>query len=78
MPGDYTASGLYGARPSPQPTPTGTPDHAPGTPEPVGRTSPRDSLKGPLGNPVFVLVALVGIAIVLTQVTVRGTLELEA
>lgn len=65
----YTASAVYGGAPSPQPTPTPTPDHAPGTPEPVARTLPRPT--GPLGNPALIIVALVGIAALLVNFSVR-------
>jgi hypothetical protein len=75
---DYSASGVYGGAPSPQPAGIGTagPAHAPNTPEPTARTTPRT--KGPLGNPVFILVALLAAAMLLVQLSVRGTIELKA
>lgn len=60
----WTANDLYGSTPSAQPTPTGVPDHAPGTPEPVARTLPRTPA-GVLGSPTLVLVLLLGLALLL-------------
>jgi hypothetical protein len=67
------ASDLYGSTPSPQPTPTGTPDHA-GSPEPFAKTLP-DS--GILGNPTLLLVAILGVAIALIG-TIRVSVSVEA
>jgi hypothetical protein len=75
---DYTADSVYGGTSSPQPVGIAAPGplHPPGTPEPTARTTPRN--KGPLGNPVFVLVALLGVAALLVQVSVRGSIALKA
>lgn len=79
---DWTAAGMYGiADTSPQPTPTPQPTHEPGTPEPMMRTTRLPGMGGmglAADNPIVVLVALVGLAILLTQVTLRGSLEVEA
>lgn len=59
---DMTAAGLYGGAPSPQPNATGVPDHPPGSPEPKIRTVKPSGVFGLMGDPVFVLVALLAAA----------------
>lgn len=71
MPGELTAAAIYGAAGRTQPSPTPGPDTEPGEAEPTGRTEPRPS--GPLGDPVLVLVGLIGLAVLLVQVSIRGT-----
>lgn len=66
----WTAHELYGGSASAQPNQTGVPDHAPGTSEPTTRTVPR-ATAGPLGNPTLVLVALLGLAALLINFSVR-------
>lgn len=65
----FSASATYGGQPAPQPTPTGTPDHMPGTPEPVARTMPRGGEMGIRGNPTAALIALLGLAVVLAALS---------
>lgn len=65
----FSAEAVYGVMPSPQPTATSTVDHPPGTPEPRVRTEKRPT--GPAANPVLILVALVGVAMLLVQLTTR-------
>lgn len=67
----YSAAAVYGGAPAPQPTPTGTPDHAPGTPEPVARTMPNAGARGIIGNPMAALVAIIGVALLLARFSVR-------
>jgi hypothetical protein len=61
----WSSYSLYGGTPPAQPTPTGTVDHPPGTPEPRTRTLPRPGGLSPQHNPTFLLVAMVGVAAVL-------------
>jgi hypothetical protein len=72
-----TADSLYGFDPTQrQPTPTGAPDHI-GGPEPVAATrAPVSATDTRL--PAFALVAIVGAAIVLTQVSFRGEIRVKA
>jgi hypothetical protein len=58
----FSASSLYGGQPSPQPTGTPGPDGPPNTPEPVARTTPRDS-DDARGDPLTWYVMLLGAAI---------------
>jgi hypothetical protein len=67
--GGAFASDLYGGPAMRQPTPTSTPDHM-GSPEPFARTLPTSSL-GALGNPTFVLIALMALAALLINFSVR-------
>lgn len=60
---DFTAASMYGGAPSPQPTPTGTADHPPGTPEPVAKTVARPD--GIRGDATMILVAMLGAAALL-------------
>lgn len=75
--GDMTIAGMYGYGPSPQPQPTATPDHLPGQAEPTVRTTPLPGAQGVLDNPVFVLVALLGAAALLSWIRVHGSIELD-
>lgn len=61
----WSASSIYGGAPMAQPTPTGTADHPPGTPEPTVRTLPRPGGLTLTGNPTMLLVAILGVATVL-------------
>ena len=73
----YTARALYGHDPTQlQPTPSATPDHR-GAPEPTVATRPVIS-KADAKAPVFALVAIVGAAIILTQVSFRGEVRVSA
>ena len=76
----FTAYDLYGSDPTrQQPTPTGTPDHRPGTPAPSIRTEPRAvTSRWGLNQPILVLVAMIGLAVLLLQVSIRGEVELGA
>lgn len=60
---------VYGGPPPVQPTPSPTPDHAPG-PVPLARTTPLPRVSV-ASNPTLLLVALLGIAIGLVHVSVR-------
>ena len=72
---DLTADGNYGPLGrGAQPTPTPTPDHA-GEPEPFAATDPGHARGGLRTNPVFVLVALIGLAALLIQFSVRIDIE---
>lgn len=66
----FTANEMYGGTPSPQPTATPVPGHAPGTPEPLAKT-----VKGPGGatweNPTLLLVVLLAVAFGLIRFSVR-------
>jgi hypothetical protein len=75
---DYTADAMYGGTSSPQPVgmPAAGPMHPAGTPAPHARTTPR--AKGPLGNPVFILVGMIAVAVLLVQLSVRGSVSLKA
>jgi hypothetical protein len=67
----YMAHQVYGGPAPVQPTPSPTPDHAPG-PEPMARTTPLPRAAGHVaGNPTLLLVLLVGAAIGLVHVSVR-------
>jgi hypothetical protein len=67
----YMAHETYGGPAPVQPTPTATPDHAPG-PVPMARTTPLPRAAGHmLGNPTLLLVGLLGAAIGLVHVSVR-------
>lgn len=73
------ANDLYGVDPTrQQPTATGTPDHAPGTPAPSIRTESRAVSKHGLNQPVLVLVGMLALAVVLTQISVRGSFQVDA
>ncbi len=69
-----TAQSLYGWVPDAQPTATGTPDHA-GAPEPTVATTRTDDRHRPAA---YALVAVIGLAILLTQVSFRGTIAVRA
>jgi hypothetical protein len=58
----WTSYSLYGGLPPVQPTPTGEPDHLPGTPEPTIRTLPRPGGPNPTRNPTMLLVGMIGLA----------------
>jgi hypothetical protein len=64
MQGGWYANDVYGFGPSPQPTASPNPDHAPG-PEPMARTVPVP--KGLRGNTTLLLVAMLGVAMVLVS-----------
>jgi hypothetical protein len=66
----FTAAEMYGGAPSPQPTPTGVADHPPGSPAPHTRTVPRPPA-GLLADPVLFLVALLAVAVLLVNFSVR-------
>jgi hypothetical protein len=70
-----TASEMYGMAPPVQPTGTPIPDHAPGTTAPMARTEA--FVPGPLGNPSFWLVAILGVAIALIA-SVRLEVQVNA
>ena len=58
----YTAAATYGTDPPPQPTNTTVSDHAPGT---EASASVRTQARYEDGNPVLVLVGIIGIALAL-------------
>lgn len=73
------ANDLYGPDPTTQqPTASGVPDHAPGTPAPTVRTTSRSETRHGLNQPVLVLVGLVGLAVLVLQVSLRGEFEIGA
>lgn len=63
----WSSSSIYGGAPMAQPTPTGTADHPPGTPEPTVRTTPRPGGMSLHNNPTLILVAMVGLAAALVM-----------
>jgi hypothetical protein len=68
----YTADAVYGADPTrqqPPAIPTGAPQHAPGTPEPIARTEKTPQERGPLHNPVVAVVVIVAAAVLVLQLT---------
>jgi hypothetical protein len=73
----FLADSLYGTVARPQPNPLPTPTHPPGTPEPFARTEPRDPERL-AANPVFVLVAIVGLAVLVMHISFRGSIEVSA
>lgn len=74
MGGGYTASALYGAPPIVQATPSAVPSHI-GGPEPT-RAVP--AAAGQLANPTALLILLLALAVLLVQLTVRGSFEVRA
>lgn len=64
----------YGWIPQAQPTATPTPDHPAGTPEPTARTRPHVT-PADRRAPILLIVAMVGAAVLLTQLTVRGSFK---
>lgn len=71
-----TADSLYGAIAQPQPNAVPVPTHAPGTPEPWARTE-EHAPTGVVGNPVFILVALLGVAVLIMHVSFRGEVRVN-
>jgi hypothetical protein len=63
----WSSYSLYGGTPPAQPTPTGTADHPPGTPEPTVRTLPRPGGLSLQHNPTLLLVGMLGLAAVLVM-----------
>ncbi len=73
----YTARALYGHDPTQiQPTASPEPMHR-GAPEPSAATRPVPG-KADAKLPIFALVAIVGLAVVLTQVSFRGEVSVRA
>lgn len=72
----FVASTIYGAAPSTQPTATPTPDHGTAEPEPVVRSTPLRAPKS-LGvdNPVLVLVVVLGLVVLLVQLSIRVEID---
>jgi hypothetical protein len=69
-----TATAMYGGLPGSQPTPT--PDPAPaGQPEATMATRKIGYSK--LESPVLMVVVLLGIVVLLTQVSFRGTIRVQ-
>lgn len=69
-----TANSLYGFDPTAQvPTSTPTPDHQ-GAPEP---TVAKTAGPGKAGSPILALVVILGLVVVLTQVSFRGTINVS-
>lgn len=66
------ADELYGMVQQPQPNAVPTPTHTPGTPEPWSRTEPRAEHNGVMGNPVFILVAMLGLAVLVMHLSFKG------
>lgn len=72
---NFTATALYGFDPTmAQPTPTATPDHV-GRPEPAHAKPMADV---DVRRPAAALVVLLAVAVLLTQVSFRGTVEVGA
>ena len=76
----WTAAEIYGTAPSLQPQPAVAASGTPASPAVGGgpsrsqRTEPRPT--GPGASPVLVLVALLGVAVLLTQLSVRGSVSI--
>lgn len=72
----YTADALYGIDPTAaRPTASAIPDHA-GSPEPtVDKSAPA---KNRLDSPIVAVVVLLGLVVVLSQVSFRGTIAVKA
>jgi hypothetical protein len=74
-----TANALYGGPVAMQPSATPMPTHGPGEPEPVARTATGGDSKAAklVGrhDPILVLVALLGLAMLLVQLSVRVELS---
>lgn len=68
-----TADSLYGHIAQSQPNAVPAPTHAPGTPEPWARTEDHpERAHGVAGNPVFVLVAMLGLAVLIMHLSFKG------
>jgi hypothetical protein len=76
MSGPFTAQAMYGGPPVVEATPTGVPDHAgTGAPEPNRRVS---ASPAGIGNPVLVLLALLGLAFLLINVDLKFSAAVSA
>ena len=71
----FTAAAVYGVPVSPQPNAAPMATQPAGQPEPTMRTQPRAAHLGALGDPILVLVALVGLAFFVLHVSVRGSVS---
>lgn len=76
MRGTGMLSDSYGGAPATQPNALPVATHAPGTPEPQGRTVP-EAPAGGLASPAFMIVVFLALAILMTQVAFRGVVEVE-
>ncbi len=75
MMNELSAANLYGVPLSAQPSASGVAEHPAGTPEPTMRTAARPTADI-AGNPVFVLVALLGAALLILNLSVRGQVSI--
>lgn len=75
----FTADAIFGPTPGLRPQPNDVPvaTHPAGTAEPMARTERRPAQAGPLANPIVVLVVLLGVAVLLLQVSVRGEVSVR-
>lgn len=74
----FSADTLYGSHPRVQPNATAAVTHPAGTPEPFARSEPNASQGGLAANPVFVLVALLGVAVLVMHLSIVGEVKVSA
>jgi hypothetical protein len=70
----FSAESIYGVPASPQPNAAPLATQPAGQPEPTMRTLPRPNAAGLLGDPVFAIVGLLGLAFLILHTSVHGSI----